>query len=75
MTTKLHDVPNDQEVTLEFEFFDQTQLAINLLLGTSKSGSAVAAGITQPRTFVGALPQKRRHRLVVWGWVLGKFIT
>ncbi len=28
--TKLDDVPNDQEITFEFEFFDQPQFALNL---------------------------------------------
>ena len=47
LVTKLNDVPNDQEITFEFELFDQLELALNLRSRRFISGLAVAAGITQ----------------------------
>src|ERR1051325_7575312 len=58
LATKLNDVPNNQEITFELEFFDQLQFALDLPARSFVSGHAVTARVTSARAFFRALAEK-----------------
>src|ERR1041384_3214754 len=75
LATKLDDVPNDQEVTFELEFFDQLQLALDLPARFFVSGHSVPARVACARAFLRALAEKGSHCLSGRYRVLGKLVA
>ena len=58
---ELHDVPNDQEITREFQLTDQRQFAASLLPGFLEKFRVELRQIPFAHTFLDALLQKRLH--------------
>src|SRR6185436_18623528 len=74
IAAEVDDVPDDQEITFELEFFDQRQLAFDLL-PRSFVCRRVLAGVADPRAFIGALAKKRRHRFPIGHRIARKLIA
>ncbi len=67
---ELDDVPDDEKVTGELQFFDQRQLALDL-----PPCFFVIRQIAAPGAFLGALAQKRHHGLARRDRVAWKLVT
>ena len=67
-------VPDDQEISGQLEFFDQSKFAFDLAAGASlqfRSGAAV----TRLKSFAGALAQERHHALAFGHRIFWKLIA
>src|SRR5262249_40414283 len=69
-TTKIHDVPHDQEITGEPELADESELFLELA-----SHFRAYRSVTLLRAEPDNRPQKRIHRMPCWNRIIGKFVA
>ena len=70
VAAETHDVPDDQEVSGEPEFFDELEFALDL-----RAGAVVVGLIAAARGFASAIAQEVDFRLAVRHGVARKFIA
>jgi hypothetical protein len=71
---EVHNVPDDQKITRQFELFDERELAIDLAAGAAAQVDGLRV-IAIHRAFVHAFPQERIHRLARRRGISGKLIA
>ena len=74
LAAEANDVPDNEEVAGQVEFFDQVQLTLDLSPGPlTKVGSGAAIALL--KSFQSALPQERHHGLAFRNRVFWEFIA
>ncbi len=74
LAAEANEIPDDEEISGEFEFFDQGEFAFDLVAGAGFEIRCSAA-IALLETFPGAFAQKRIHGLAFGNGIAGEFIA
>ena len=66
-------IPDNQKIAGQLEFFDQRQLTLNLAPGAALQ-AGIRTSVALLKTFPGPLPQKRHHGLAFRHGISGEFV-